>query len=506
VTGTATNCGTSAAHLLVRLGDGAEVDLGEVAGNGGTAPISLPAGNLSCPAGGSFTVTARADVPGEVDCPGTGDTKTVTVACLNPDIEVTKTGQSQVNNGATISYTITVTNASTTTDLEDIVVRDVLCTYVKDPRNYGGNCTGGVPVYNPGDRSLTWPEFDLARNTSCTITFDVTADIIGGGGTCPSTVQCLNRVHVYGFCAGSGGTSRDDDDAEWPTSITCVGENCPRTVGFWGAQCSGRDNGSKKFSDANLLLIAQCISDESDFFEWPDADAFVRFCRIINPSIMNQRVQAKRQFAGLLANLCTDKLNLQPIRGGTIFLDPTTPISCSGLEADTIAELIDEVDALLAALEGQELNDPVVKAKYSAIIGCLDAINNGRIIPTTPDCEHGATTSGSEVGASDEPTDETDASVELYRPSPNPFSGSTSFAYSVSGSEDAAVDITVFDVAGRQIRKLVSGTEKAGVHIVTWDGTSDGGTRVNRGVYFVRTVIAGRKEATNRILYLTEAR
>ena len=88
---------------------------------------------------------------------------------------------------------------------------------------------------------------------------------------------------------------------------------------------------------------------------------------------------------------------------------------------------------------------------------------------------------------------------------PNPFSGSTTFAFRVDA--DASVtEISVFDVAGRQVRKLVSGVQAAGVHTVTWDGRNDQGAQVQRGVYFVRTMIAGRKEATNRVLYLTEGR
>jgi flagellar hook assembly protein FlgD len=58
-------------------------------------------------------------------------------------------------------------------------------------------------------------------------------------------------------------------------------------------------------------------------------------------------------------------------------------------------------------------------------------------------------------------------------------------------------------VAGRQIRKLVAGEQTAGIHAATWDGKNDQGVQVQRGVYFARTVIAGRKEATSRILYLT---
>jgi uncharacterized repeat protein (TIGR01451 family) len=498
VSGRVVNCSSAAERIFVRLGAGAEVDLGIVqpgAANG--LNFQLPAGALVCVKGSAlYTVTARA----VGDCePAATDVKEVTLTCQVPQIQISKTGPSTVNNGATISYVITVTNPSTTVDLEGVVVTDQLCSYVKDPRNFGGTCVAGAPTIGA---TITWPSFNLAHNSSCTITFDVTADVTVGGATCPGTFSCPNLVHVYGFCLGSQGQSRVDADGSFTTAITCVGEACPRTPGFWAAQCAQRPNGSTKFTALEVTTIAECIDDRSAFFNWPQGTDFDLFCRNINPTTpMDVRKQAKRQFAALLANYCTDFLNMQPSRGGTIFLDPATPVHCDGLKATTIGELIDEVDALLAALQGQSLNDPEVKAKYAAIISCIDAINNGVSIPTAPGCEETSGSSSDDAGAVDG-----SSSVELYRPMPNPFSNMTSFAYSVGGEGSAGVDITVFDVAGRQIRKLVSGPQTAGVHTVSWDGRSDQGTQVTRGMYFVRTVIAGVKAATNRVLYVTDAR
>ena len=243
------------------------------------------------------------------------------------------------------------------------------------------------------------------------------------------------------------------------------------------------------------------------FFNWASGTDFDLFCRTITPpKPMDQRKQAKRQFACLMANACTDALNLQPSQGGKIFLDPTTPVHCDGLNATTIGQLIDEVDALLVDLEGKNLNDQDVKNKYTTIISCCDGINNGLTIVVRADCPDGGTIAPTSAGDELAPTVDSGASVELYRPMPNPFSGTTAFSYLVSGPDAAGVEITVYDVAGRQIRKLVGGEQTAGVHTATWDGKNDQGAQVQRGVYFVRTVIAGRKEATNRILYLTNGR
>jgi hypothetical protein len=220
---------------------------------------------------------------------------------------------------------------------------------------------------------------------------------------------------------------------------------------------------------------------------------------------MDQRKQAKRQFAGMLANYCTDVLDLQPSRGGTIHLDPNTPINCGGLNARKIGELITEVDQLLIDLEGQSLNDPTVKAKYTAIISCTDGINNGRNIPVAAGCEEtSGTSSSSDLGGGDEAPATDSQLTTLYRPTPNPFTGVTRFAYAVDGANGAQVDIAIYDVAGRQVKKLVSSFQAAGRYDAQWDGTSDDGVKVTRGVYFVRTVIAGQKTPVQRILYVRD--
>jgi len=364
---------------------------------------------------------------------------------------------------------------------------------------YAGNpaseCGAGPPTNDAG--ALAWPPFDLAPGTVCALSFDVT-----GGPGCAGDVLVpfFAEGDFSSICLDGGLLAVTTEASASVTCGLCPGEACPRTPGFWNAQCAQMGNGSTKFTRAQVTSIAECIDDRSAFFNWTSGTDFDQFCRTITPpKPMDQRKQAKRQFACLLANVCTDQLNLQPSRGGEIYLDPSTAVHCDGFEAGTIGELIDEVDALLVGLEGESLNDADVKAKYAAIIGCCDGINNGLTIAVAPGCEDGGAVP---TGADGEAA----PSVELYRPMPNPFSGTTSFSYMVSGPDAAGVEITVYDVAGRQIRKLVGGEQTAGIHTATWDGKNDQGAQVQRGVYFVRTVIAGHKESTNRILYLTNGR
>jgi uncharacterized repeat protein (TIGR01451 family) len=498
--GTVRNCGDRTSRLEVRYGD--QLRAFDDVPAGASRDYCFEGVVMPACTGDGVPVTVRAVA---INTCGTSpeDTASDTIPCAAPQIDVEKVAQeSTVANGGTIHYTITVRNPSATVSLENIRVVDDLCAYarwtgVSNPAPFS------APAVNTAGGIVEWRFASLAPGAEQIITFEVTADVAAGGGVCPTTVQCQNDVYATGECLGSGGQSTVRDDDSITTPITCASDNCPRTVGFWGSQCAQRGNGSTKFTLAQMTQIAECIDDRSSFFNWSAGTDFDRLCSIINPSSpMQQRKQAKRQFAGVLANLCTDFLNLQPSQGGRIFLDPSTPISCAGLEADTIGELIDEVDDILAELEGQDLNDPAVKTRYGQLISCLDAINNGQNIPVASDCEHQAVV----------PTDESEAmgangggaAVELYRPSPNPFSGTTSFAYSVDAIDGAAVEITVYDVAGRQMRKIVSGVQAAGRHTAAWDGRTDSGAKANRGVYFVRTVIGGVKASTNRVLYLND--
>jgi hypothetical protein len=272
---------------------------------------------------------------------------------------------------------------------------------------------------------------------------------------------------------------------------------CPRTVGFWGQQClcAQGEGGRVKFSCSEMDAITDCIDDKSSFFNWSNDRA--SFCEIINPTGgMNQRKQAKRQFAGLLANVCVGELEIIANNGNVVSLPLDTPISgaCEGLiDADNIGELITAVDGLLASLEGQPLND-AVKAAYGRIITCTDRINNGVGIPTgDPD----------ECGSDDQFANDTQHDIDsglgssitdadLFKPIPNPFNQSSRMAYSVGGSAAAQVEISVFNTAGQRIRTLVNSVQPTGRYEATWDGRDEKGVVVPAGVYFYRALIGGQ--------------
>jgi hypothetical protein len=68
--------------------------------------------------------------------------------------------------------------------------------------------------------------------------------------------------------------------------------------------------------------------------------------------------------------------------------------------------------------------------------------------------------------------------------SPNPFSGATSLAFTLTRPSE--VRVTVHDLAGRVIRVITERRLEAGRYEFDWDGTNADGLPVATGVYFCR--------------------
>ena len=86
----------------------------------------------------------------------------------------------------------------------------------------------------------------------------------------------------------------------------------------------------------------------------------------------------------------------------------------------------------------------------------------------------------------------------LFTVTPNPFTGSAQIKYMVF--DDAHITLTVYDVAGRNIKTLIDGVLQNGIHTVDWDGTDDTGTNLSAGVYFLELRYDGVQTAAEKVL------
>lgn len=81
---------------------------------------------------------------------------------------------------------------------------------------------------------------------------------------------------------------------------------------------------------------------------------------------------------------------------------------------------------------------------------------------------------------------------------PNPFNAQTKISFNLPVA--GPVDLTIYDIAGRAIRRLVNDDRPAGLNEVIWDGRNDTGDNLVSGIYFVR--MATNSDATTRRVVL----
>ena len=91
----------------------------------------------------------------------------------------------------------------------------------------------------------------------------------------------------------------------------------------------------------------------------------------------------------------------------------------------------------------------------------------------------------------------------LGKPYPNPFSASMSFGYEVKAGEAQAVEIGIYNVAGRLITRLDSGVKEPGRYNVRWDGRDAAGISMAPGVYFLKSRV-GDQVTTSRLLKIEQ--
>ena len=82
---------------------------------------------------------------------------------------------------------------------------------------------------------------------------------------------------------------------------------------------------------------------------------------------------------------------------------------------------------------------------------------------------------------------------------PNPFATATRIGFALA--ERSAVQLTVYDPQGRQVRRLGSGEWPAGRHELAWDRRNDGGGALRPGVYLYE-LVAGRNHARRKLVVL----
>ena len=87
----------------------------------------------------------------------------------------------------------------------------------------------------------------------------------------------------------------------------------------------------------------------------------------------------------------------------------------------------------------------------------------------------------------------------LFHNYPNPFNPTTQIRYDLP--ENAMVNITIYDMMGRQIKTLVNGSQTAGYKSIQWNAINDEGKPVSAGLYLY-TIEAGKFRQTKKMVLL----
>ena len=87
----------------------------------------------------------------------------------------------------------------------------------------------------------------------------------------------------------------------------------------------------------------------------------------------------------------------------------------------------------------------------------------------------------------------------LYNAYPNPFNPITTLRYELP--EDAIVNITIYDMMGRQVKTLVNGSQTAGYRTIQWNATNDEDKPVSAGLYLY-TIQAGKFRQAKKMVVL----
>jgi hypothetical protein len=260
-------------------------------------------------------------------------------------------------------------------------------------------------------------------------------------------------------------------------ALTCQAITAePRTIGYWKHQVNcyltGKGQPQETLSamasyiDLILVHFNQNITNPVIIFV-PDGDDGLqnldKELRKLDQLLTVNKAgtmldRAKQQMVALLLNVVSGKIA------------QTQVISPNGA---TVSQAITYANDLM--LSGILANEETAKT-------IADMINNGQTVPSgmIPVDTRVITYRNRPAG---------DESVEfrLDAPAPNPSRGGPVSIGFALGRADR-VDLRLFDVSGRMVKTLASGSFGAGPYRLTWDGTSDSGARVQPGVYFYRLV------------------
>lgn len=258
--------------------------------------------------------------------------------------------------------------------------------------------------------------------------------------------------------------------------------NCPRTPAWWSSQCNPAARRVVVTGDV-LGQVAACVDERATSLTF--AKGATDFCAQVAWDVDRDLAwRARRQLAGVFANICAHEMGLVTDAGAPIGLAAEAMLKFDSGPATAIA-WAEAADAELGALATRSPRTRAVRRSLSRIVEEGWAINHGENLKTQ--CKPGDVRRHAAEPPLAMQTGEPEATgATLGAPSPNPFFGATRVRLTIADPAGADVDVAVYDLAGRRLASLWSGRLAAGTHDAAWNGRTERGESAKPGVYFVR--------------------
>lgn len=93
------------------------------------------------------------------------------------------------------------------------------------------------------------------------------------------------------------------------------------------------------------------------------------------------------------------------------------------------------------------------------------------------------------------------SAFQLEQNYPNPFSSSTAIVYKLNKHAD--VQLRIYDILGREVRKFNFENQSTGIHGIHWDGKNNYGGMLSSGVYLYQ-LISGKNSITKKMIFGTD--
>ncbi len=157
-------------------------------------------------------------------------------------------------------------------------------------------------------------------------------------------------------------------------------------------------------------------------------------------------------------------------------------ISCCDLYANELGDWIGPIAGLLGQ-DGNISDDPLF---CDTADGNLELRGPSPCAAVNNSCGEtiGAFEIGCDTGVDDDAATGATAIIDLNQNYPNPFNRGTVISYTLP--RQSRVRLTIYNVAGQSVRRLVEGIRTAGVHRISWDGRDELGREVASGIYLYR--------------------